>query len=37
MKDERKYKKYLMIIYLIGGSVYLFVAYAGSFGKSNLR
>lgn len=32
LPDSKKYPKYVLIAYLIGGSVYLYIAFAGSFG-----
>jgi len=34
MPDEKNYTRYTLIAYLIGGTIYLYIAYAGSFGKT---
>lgn len=32
-KSQESYQFYTMLAYLIGGSVYMYIAYSGSFGK----
>jgi amino acid permease len=32
MQDYRKYERYTLIAYVVGGSIYMYIAFAGSFG-----
>ena len=33
MSETKNYTKYTLYAYLVGGSVYIYIAYAGAFGN----
>ncbi len=33
MSETKNYTKYTLYAYLVGGSVYIYIAYAGAFGR----